>query len=175
VREFSDIIFYGNGDRALIEECKLRHRFHRALSLVSGLQQPMPCTTPKKKWLAAQRDAEEGWVDVKDIVHDIAMALTGEEIVFIGVPDEEDDEPPPKRRSLKKKRPREDWDGENDEEIDDELELTLEELARDRRPKRKPRKRWRPVYSRCGNCDSILFVMRRGEWRCRDCGARAEQ
>jgi len=88
-REFQGMLFYGNGDHALIGEAKLYHLLQEALSHISGLQQPLMATMDTEGW---DEVLEDGWGRVETIVRDIAAALTGKEIEFMSPIEDEDED-----------------------------------------------------------------------------------
>lgn len=84
-RKFKGILFYGCGDdRGIAKSEKRLHRLlNKALNLVGGLQQPAHPDS-KEGWIMACEQYRKGWRKVEDVVRDVAMALTGQEIEFVG-------------------------------------------------------------------------------------------
>lgn len=85
LRSFKDILFMGNGQPGCTEAGILRlHRLlDDCLTEVGGLQQsPMGAEHPSGDPDGWEKESELGWKKVRDMVKDVAMALTGEEIKF---------------------------------------------------------------------------------------------
>lgn len=82
-KEFKDIIFMGNGNpnsnSTENQILKLQELLYNCLTLISGLQQ-----SPQGGISLAQSEYDQGQENVRNMVKDIAMALTGEKIKFPG-------------------------------------------------------------------------------------------
>jgi len=85
-KEFDSIIFMGNGGCGCTASniFKLHKLVDKCIGEVGGLQQP-PHSESEEAAKRAEQEYKEGWEDVREMVRDIAMALTGEKITF---PDE---------------------------------------------------------------------------------------
>ena len=86
-REFEDIIFMGNGQPNSTEAkiLKLQRLLQDCIMEVGGLQQsPQGAPHPSGDPDGWEKEYKLGWNKVKDMVRDMAMALTGEEIEFLG-------------------------------------------------------------------------------------------
>ena len=81
--EFNNIIFMGNGgcNCTAANILKLHKLVDKCITEVSGLQQPSHPESPEEA-IKNNEYNKEKWTDVMWMVKDIAMALTGEEIVF---------------------------------------------------------------------------------------------
>jgi len=82
-REFKDILFMGASQPGCTEFqiLKLQKLVADCLTESGGLQQP-PHSESEEMALQHEREYEQGRGKVKEMVKDIAMALTGEEIRF---------------------------------------------------------------------------------------------
>jgi hypothetical protein len=82
-KEFYDIVHMGSCDPSCTEAkiLKLHRLLERCISQVSRLQQP-PHSISEEEAKAAEKEYKYGWINVKGMVADIAMGLTGETIYF---------------------------------------------------------------------------------------------
>lgn len=79
MRQFDKMIFLGNL-QCKTETEKVHKLLDRAFSCMSGLQQPLPCTVKRMPYHDAQdKKLRE---EVREIMRDIVMAVTGKEILF---------------------------------------------------------------------------------------------
>ena len=84
MRKHATMLFLGNHPKSGAECYELHLRLYECLSNLSGLQQPTHHETePTKEILLKERVTTNRMeLEINDFVRDIAMALTGKEIVF---------------------------------------------------------------------------------------------
>ena len=82
MRAFDDVIFFGN-DGCTGQMQVLHLRLERGAEIAQGLQQPMMSTDPEP---TPEDEAYELQLknELRDVVRDVAMALAGEDILFVG-------------------------------------------------------------------------------------------
>ena len=82
-RQFNSVLFWGNGQSSAAQAYQLVDRFHQALSIQSGIQQPPMATDPAGTHERHMREMAEAEEEIEIFVRDLAMALTGKEIEFV--------------------------------------------------------------------------------------------
>jgi len=76
-------IFMGAGDHSLAQCGRLYQLIGRAIDILGATQQPPTCHEPAEVFDEHCRRAEDARFDVKNIVREIALGLTGQKIRFL--------------------------------------------------------------------------------------------
>jgi predicted nucleic acid-binding OB-fold protein len=77
----NSILFMGNGEYSLAD-CYLLHKeLDRALTLLSGIQQP-PHSDSVEQRIENIKQTEDAKEELNTIVNDIVMALTGKKYIY---------------------------------------------------------------------------------------------
>lgn len=80
-KNFNKQIFLGNGEHSKKDCDKLKELLNEAIITLSGIQQPMPCTS-EYDVKQEKQEIKQYQNEIENTVKDIAMALTGKNINF---------------------------------------------------------------------------------------------
>ncbi len=110
--EFEQAIFFGSPG-CFEGMWRAQAQLHKGFDILSGMQQPLPCTTPVKIWRAHERERRKDERELRRIVKDLGAAL-GYQVRIVGPLDDDRDDDleellddiEPRRRRRKHKRRR---------------------------------------------------------------------
>lgn len=75
MREIQERVFFGNGDACFAPMWKAEQRLRDAFNILSGIQQPLPCTAGKTAHERNKVEIVEQCIALKEIIQDLAAAI----------------------------------------------------------------------------------------------------